>query len=766
MRYWDASTGAFRNVLGIHHEIVTREGEDQNVHRDKHLLFSRHEAIGGGISRLLFSPDGKTLATASRISGAVRIWDTQAETDQFPTLQSPDYYSSIAFSPDHKLAAVGDENGTVALWDTERLSRISEVPGAHRGPVYAVAFSPRGDRLVSTGADRVVKRWVIPNMQQDMTFAGPPERSRDLPIGKLFVNDKVLVNVVREESALVAKAERSDAVVRDLAAHRNPIQVSAPLIVLSNDGSRLASIDCKIVVWNLVTWSSKAALSNQPCSNFDFQRAALSPEGRYLAIGGPGIGRDSKTNKVIGGVRLLDVTGSRKEMFLPLHLGYSTDDALRSLEFSPDGTLLATVSAVSYRATVTLWEVASGASKRVFVPAPKDKICDGYRGASCSRIGGFSPDGKTIALISGARMPQAGPNELTLWHLDSDRKESVVSNHRVDELVFSSDSKTFATLIASREGAPAIVRDRETGRELASLGNYQSWISSVRCAADDRILAATYEYPASTTMAGKVWDVRKGQLLASQANWGPDGNGAAVIAPDGRSAAGATGSGIVIWSLDGGAAKTTVKGAVWPQSTVFSPDGKLLANALNGQITVSDTSSGRELYSFKGSSPIAFSPTESRMIATTQDCSTVEMWDLNTGRARETYSDDGPCIKSLAFSLDGKMMAAISPGSIFDRVGAEMRLWDVGTERVRVRLKGAEGDSAAPPVFTPDGKTLATPGKGGNVDLWDSLTGRRLLSLSSRGQEVTGLEFSPDGKVIVVGYKTSVGVYRSHAKLP
>src|SRR5205807_9943490 len=74
VRLWNTSTGSLRNVLGIHHGELTREHEEQNLHRDSSVVFARSEVSGGGISQVLFSRDGKTLVTASRVHGTVRIW--------------------------------------------------------------------------------------------------------------------------------------------------------------------------------------------------------------------------------------------------------------------------------------------------------------------------------------------------------------------------------------------------------------------------------------------------------------------------------------------------------------------------------------------------------------------------------------------------------------------------------------------------------------------------------------------------------------------
>ena len=50
---------------------------------------------------------------------------------------------------------------------TWRRARPVATPGGHQGAVYPVAFSPRGDRLVSGGIDHTVRVWDVKERQQD-----------------------------------------------------------------------------------------------------------------------------------------------------------------------------------------------------------------------------------------------------------------------------------------------------------------------------------------------------------------------------------------------------------------------------------------------------------------------------------------------------------------------------------------------------------------------------------------------------------------------
>jgi hypothetical protein len=103
-----------------------------------------------------FSPDGKTLASAS-VLGSVFLWDVKsgkrtATPQRFNSKGreediNPAY--SVAFSPDGNILAIGTMRG-IKLWDVKNgawLVGVSDPPA----PAWSVAFSPDGKTLASAG---------------------------------------------------------------------------------------------------------------------------------------------------------------------------------------------------------------------------------------------------------------------------------------------------------------------------------------------------------------------------------------------------------------------------------------------------------------------------------------------------------------------------------------------------------------------------------------------------------------------------------------
>jgi WD40 repeat protein len=66
-----------------------------------------------GIVRVVFSPDGKRLATACQ-DGTAKVWDPIKGTLRGHS----ESVNDIAFSPDGRRLATASADGTVKVWDT------------------------------------------------------------------------------------------------------------------------------------------------------------------------------------------------------------------------------------------------------------------------------------------------------------------------------------------------------------------------------------------------------------------------------------------------------------------------------------------------------------------------------------------------------------------------------------------------------------------------------------------------------------------------
>ncbi len=101
----------------------------------------------GPLAGLAFGAEGRLASAGS--DGALKIWDVTADQE---AIRLPHGGGGIAFSPrGHRLATGGDD-AALRLWDVGT-GRLRHALTGHTAGIRALAFSPNGDRVVSSARD-------------------------------------------------------------------------------------------------------------------------------------------------------------------------------------------------------------------------------------------------------------------------------------------------------------------------------------------------------------------------------------------------------------------------------------------------------------------------------------------------------------------------------------------------------------------------------------------------------------------------------------
>lgn len=122
-------------------------------------LITKREAHSSLVRNVVFSPNGRWLASAGR-DGAIALWDASTlSAIGSPLIGHITYANTLAFSPDSQLLASAGADFYIFLWDVSTGQPIGKRLTGHTSSIGALTFNHRGDVLASGDNNGNVFLW-------------------------------------------------------------------------------------------------------------------------------------------------------------------------------------------------------------------------------------------------------------------------------------------------------------------------------------------------------------------------------------------------------------------------------------------------------------------------------------------------------------------------------------------------------------------------------------------------------------------------------
>jgi WD40 repeat protein len=434
------------------------------------------------------------------------------------------------------------------------------------------------------------------------------------------------------------------------------------------------------------------------------------------------------------------------------HSGKRHVDDVSWLTFSPDGNRL-------------LMGGVDGVPGQPPLPARLwDRATDSVRLSQQAGAGpvAFRRDGTPLQVV-----PQAEPLAMRLWDVAGQRWLGACRFHDPpaalmrDQLAFpvaavSTNGERLAAAAGTKEQGVTAVWEVASGKRLLQLPAVACALAlapdgSLLAAADRQGEIAIWSLPDGTRRGG----VRE-RLAVYCLAFSPDGR---------RLACGGEGGALAIWDWEKQRVLSHCRGSDnHVYGVTFNPDGSLLASTGRAHVSLWDAATGTRLLSVRVidyGAALAFSP-DGQLLAlgcvTDSITGRVEVHRLENGRGIRALHGLGSHVCNLAFSRDGRLLAALAQDW-------QVGIWEMPAGRLCRVLDVPPGpfeDNTAL-AFSPDSRYLAFAA-GSTASLWDVATGAELWRRQLPPALADALAFDATGaRLLSFRYETVDGTVPPYA---
>jgi RNA polymerase sigma factor (sigma-70 family) len=308
------------------------------------------------VAALAFSPDGKTLISASQHEGGVWVWDVSAARLRQRFDFGAQLIRAVGFSRDGTPRAVGEQKADLRLWDAGTGREVRRLASPPEQTTACAAFSPAGSVLAFGESG-----WIAAAGKEQRIHVCDPATGKELQsVGRENNGAVGLLAISADGKTLAATSAFSpEIIVYDVAAGREQRRFrAAPVeaiglgfqgLALSVGGKLLASrseTDSTLRVWETATGTEVLQTQTGRVSALGF-----SPDGRVLAAAE---GKEVRLWELLTGKERYRCRGHER--------------LVQSVAFSPDGSILASGSEDT---TILLWDLTGrGTTGRPVALAP------------------------------------------------------------------------------------------------------------------------------------------------------------------------------------------------------------------------------------------------------------------------------------------------------------------------------------------------------------------------------------------------------------